>query len=44
MILLLVQIERHHMVLFKVLNLSLLIDHLALFILKRLFGNDPIVV
>lgn len=43
-LLLLVEIERHHMVLLQILYFPLLIDQLALLILQFLFCDNPVVV
>jgi hypothetical protein len=43
-LLLLVEVEGHHVVLPKILNFSLLVDEFALLILQLLLGDDPVVV
>lgn len=39
-----VEVERHDVVLLEVLDLSLLVDQLALLILEFLLRDDPVVV
>jgi hypothetical protein len=43
-VLLLVEVEGHHVILFEVLDFPLLIDEFALFILEFLLADDPVVV
>lgn len=43
-VLLFVEVERHDVVLFEVLDLALLVDQLALLILQLLLRNDPVVI
>ena len=40
----LVEVESHYMVLFQVLNFTLLIDELTLLIFQFLLANDPVIV
>ena len=43
-VLLLVEVERHDVVLLQILDLALLVNQLALLILQLLLRNDPVVV
>ena len=43
-ILLLVEVERHDVVLLEILDLALLVNQLALLVLQLLLRNDPVVV
>jgi hypothetical protein len=43
-VLLLVQVERHHMVLLEIFNLALFVNKLALLVLQLLLTDDPVVV
>jgi hypothetical protein len=43
-VLLLVEVEGHHVVLPEVFNLALFVDEFALLILEFLLGDDPVVV
>lgn len=43
-VLLLVEVESHHVVLPEVLDFALLIDEFALLVLQLLLGDDPVVV
>ena len=43
-LLLLVEVEGHHVVLLEVLDLPLLVDELALAVLQLLLADDPVVV
>jgi hypothetical protein len=43
-VLLLVQVERHHVVLLEIFNLALFVNELALLVLELLLTDDPVVV